>query len=140
MAAVRIAVVSRQFADQIRSPGFHVGENTKGHHGRQVVAMVGGVAVHILEGISSGVGYRHQFDHTDGRVIGNTGAFVEIVPAQEILFDVCATPAIHSAMPFLLMISATRSALRNCVLTRRTASFLSVVWFDMAVSFVWLLR
>jgi hypothetical protein len=46
------------------------------------------VAVHILEGIGPGISYRHQFDHTDVRVIGNAGALVEIVPAQEILLDV----------------------------------------------------
>ena len=78
----------RQFADQFRRAGCHVGENPEGHHGRQVVAIVGWVTVYVFEGIAPGVGHGHQFDDPDLRMIGHAGALVEVGPAQEVLCDV----------------------------------------------------
>ena len=46
------------------------------------------MAVNVFERVGFGIGYGHEFNHAIFGVAGHAGAFVEIVPAQEIFLDV----------------------------------------------------
>ena len=46
-----------------------------------------GVAVNVFESVGFGIGNRHEFDHSIGRVGCQTGCFFKLRPAQKVLPD-----------------------------------------------------
>ena len=54
----------------------------------QPLRRVLGVAVDVFEPVSLAIRGGHQFDHTDVRMAGDTGRFVEQLPAFEICLDI----------------------------------------------------
>ena len=75
----------RQFRQDARVAGVHVGQHAKCRDGQQAVAGVLRVAVDVFEGVLAAIGNRHQLDHADWRVAGHAGRLVELRPAPEIL-------------------------------------------------------
>ncbi|MNC25068.1 hypothetical protein D3C76_514650 [compost metagenome] len=55
----------------------------------QVAGGVGRVAIDVFEGIAAVVGDRHQFDHADFRMAGNTRGFIKLLPAFVIFTNGC---------------------------------------------------
>ena len=79
----------RQFRQQARRAGGHVGQHTEGHHRGQAQAGIAGVAVDVFEGKPAPVSDRHQLDHALLGVAGQPGALVKLAPAAKVCFDAC---------------------------------------------------
>ena len=51
------------------------------------MTLVARMPIHVLEAIMGAIRGGHQFDHADARMAGKARAFVEVLPAQEVLAD-----------------------------------------------------